>query len=74
MMEMIGGIANKVDLFTKYLEVMFMEKQYRTDGGFHSENDNVLSHYELHSKLFYPSQANIGQTNTAVSPLAEDVA
>jgi hypothetical protein len=53
---------------------MITEKQNQVVGGLHSEDDEVLPYVELHSKFFYPSRADIHQTNSLVCRLAEDAA
>ena len=53
MMALFVEIADKVDLFAKYVEFMFTEKQNKGIGGCQPKNDKVLLYDEL-PKLFYP--------------------
>ncbi len=60
-------ISETVDPFCKYLKYMWVEKgRYRVDG---NQDDKVLPVDKLRAALFYPSHADIMQTDDLCSEL-----
>ena len=72
MMNMFLTIADKVDPFNNYLQFMFTEQLSEPVGVCKSVEDKVLLHDELYAELFYPTKANICQTERLVGHLAEE--
>ena len=74
MMDMFLTITDKDNPFNNYLQFMFTEKFSMPVGVCKAVDDKVLPYNELHAELFYPTQANICQTERLVSHLAEEAA